>query len=51
VAFDARGPGNEAVYHTNVLMAIGAHFAVLCPDAIPDRVKRDLAPIIGKYIK
>lgn len=40
VSFDARGPGDQAIYHTNVLMAIGARFAVLCADAIPDRGQR-----------
>ena len=41
VSFDARGPGDQAIYHTNVLMAIGARFAVLCADAIPDRAQRE----------
>ena len=40
VSFDARGPGDQAIYHTNVLMAIGARFAVLCADAIPDHGQR-----------
>ncbi len=40
VSFDARGPEDQAIYHTNVMMAIGARFAVLCADAIPDRGQR-----------
>jgi len=40
VSFDARGPGGQAIYHTNVLLAIGEHFAVLCPEAIPDLQER-----------
>ncbi len=40
VTFDARGPGAQPVYHTNVLMAIGARFAVLCLEAIPDPEQR-----------
>ena len=40
VAFDARGPGDQAIYHTNVMMAIGRSFAVLCTDAIPGRSQR-----------
>ena len=40
VTFDAGGPGGVAVYHTNVLMAIGERFAVLCPAAIPDLDER-----------
>jgi hypothetical protein len=40
VGFDARGPAEQAIYHTNVMMAIGARFAVICADAIPDRGER-----------
>lgn len=40
VSFDAEGPGGQAIYHTNVMMAIGERFAVLCPDAIPDPQQR-----------
>ncbi len=36
-AFDARG---MPVYHTNVLMAVGSGFAVLCAQAIADPVRR-----------
>ncbi len=34
VTFDTRDPGGGAVYHTNVLMAVGERFAVLCGEAI-----------------
>jgi len=40
VAFDARGPGGRPAYHTNVLMAIGERFAILCSEAIPDPATR-----------
>ncbi|MDH4260247.1 MAG: arginine deiminase-related protein [Gammaproteobacteria bacterium] len=40
VSFNARGPGGQAIYHTNVLMAIGERFALMCPDAIPDPAER-----------
>lgn len=40
VSFDARGPDDQAIYHTNVMLAIGARFAVLCADAIPDPGQR-----------
>ena len=40
VSFDARGPGGQAIYHTNVMMAIGERFALLCPEAIPDPEER-----------
>jgi hypothetical protein len=34
VAFDAQGPDGRPAYHTNVLMAIGEGFAVVCADSI-----------------
>ena len=34
VAFDANGPDGRPAYHTNVLMAIGQDFAVVCADSI-----------------
>jgi hypothetical protein len=37
-AFDAAG---LPPYHTNVLMCVGAHFAVLCTGAILDEARRD----------
>ena len=40
VSFDAQGPGGQAIYHTNVMMAIGEGFAVVCADAIPDPARR-----------
>lgn len=40
VAFDAVGPDGLSAYHTNVLMAIGEGFAVVCADAIPDPEER-----------
>jgi hypothetical protein len=40
VAFDALGPDARPAYHTNVLMAIGERFAVLCAAAIPDAARR-----------
>lgn len=40
VTFDAAGPGGLPVYHTNVLMALGGAFAVLCTEALPDAAQR-----------
>jgi hypothetical protein len=40
LAFDALGPDGRPAYHTNVLMAIGERFAVLCSAAIPDAGER-----------
>jgi hypothetical protein len=48
VAFDAVGPDGRPAYHTNVVMAIGEGFALVCAEAIADarqrtRVLRELA--------
>jgi hypothetical protein len=40
VAFDALGPDGIPAYHTNVLMALGERFAVVCAAAIPDSQER-----------
>lgn len=40
VSFDAQGPAALPVYHTNVLMALGREFAVLCTEALPDAAQR-----------
>ncbi len=40
VTFDAFDPRGIPVYHTNVLMAVGSGFAVLCGEAISDRAHR-----------
>ena len=38
--FEAFDGGARPVYHTNVLMAVGARFAVLCSEVIADRTQR-----------
>jgi hypothetical protein len=40
VVFDALGPGGAPAYHTNVVMAIGEGFALVCAAAIPDARQR-----------
>jgi hypothetical protein len=40
VTFEAFEPATAAIYHTNVLMAIGARFAVVCAEAIGHPVHR-----------
>jgi hypothetical protein len=40
VAFEALGPGGRPAYHTNVLLAIGEGFAVVCGDSIADPAHR-----------
>jgi hypothetical protein len=41
VAFDAEGPDGRPAYHTNVLMAIGEGFAVVCAEAITGAGQRE----------
>lgn len=41
LAFAATDEGGVPLYHTNVLMCIGADFAVLCAEAIPNAGQRD----------
>lgn len=46
VSFGARGPAGEPLYHTNVLMAIGEGFSVVCAEAIADAAER--AAVLGE---
>lgn len=39
-AFDATDDAGRPVYHTNVMLAIGTGFAVVCADAVADEVQR-----------
>jgi len=41
IAFDATGAADEPAYHTNVLMAIGEGFAVICAEAVTDDGERE----------
>jgi hypothetical protein len=41
VTFEGRDSTNEPVYHTNVVMAIGTRFAVVCGEAIVESTRRD----------
>ena len=40
IAFDALGPDGRPAYHTNVLMAIGEGFAVVCAESIAENGPR-----------
>jgi hypothetical protein len=40
VTFEALGPRGMPVYHTNVMLALGPGFAVLCAEAIPKAAQR-----------
>ncbi|UBM59156.1 amidinotransferase [Marinilongibacter aquaticus] len=41
VVFNAVDRNGQAIYHTNVLMAIGRTFALVCLDAIPDKAEKE----------
>ncbi len=41
VTFEAESAAARPIYHTNVVMAIGSRFAVVCDEAITQRVHRD----------
>jgi hypothetical protein len=40
MTFDAADSGGRAIYHTNVLMAIGSGFAVVCGESIANTAQR-----------
>lgn len=40
VRFDAVDGGGAAIYHTNVVMAVGERFAVVCSGCVPDAAQR-----------
>ena len=44
LVFDARAPDGSAPYHTNVMLAIGTHWAIVCTQAI---VPADRARVLG----
>jgi hypothetical protein len=46
MTFDALGAGGAAIYHTNVLMAIGTGFAVVCSESIVNDAHR--AAVLSK---
>lgn len=41
IAFSARNNNGIAIYHTNVMMSIANEYAVICLDAITDRIERE----------
>ncbi|CAH0530354.1 arginine deiminase-related protein [Vibrio hippocampi] len=48
VSFQTQLPSNQPVYHTNVMMAVGERFAVICLEAIPDYERRFVAKSLAK---
>lgn len=41
-AFQTVGNNRELVYHTNVMMSVGEHFAIICSDMIEDKKERKM---------
>ncbi len=41
VAFDAVDETGKAIYHTNVMMAVGHKYVVICLDSVPDGEAKD----------
>ena len=41
IAFTARDKNDKDIYHTNVMMAIGEAYALICLDSITDRAERE----------
>lgn len=41
VIFDAVDEQGQAIYHTNVMMALGVDFAVVCLESVPDTAQRE----------
>ncbi len=42
VPFTAVDGDGKAIYHTNVMMALGIDFVVICLDAVPDKTEQQL---------
>ena len=47
VSFTAVDQNDQLIYHTNVMMALGSSFVVICLDSIKDNNERDL--LISKF--
>lgn len=48
VSFQTRLPSGSPIYHTNVMMAIGEHFCVICDAAIPEYERRFVLKSLAK---
>jgi len=42
ITFESHDKNDKLIYHTNVMMSVGADFAVVCSDSIKDKQKRAL---------
>lgn len=41
VSFTAVDPGNQPIYHTNVMMCVADQYAVICLDSISDKTEKE----------
>ncbi|ENM5749454.1 amidinotransferase [Vibrio mimicus] len=48
VSFQTRLPSGSPIYHTNVMMAIGERFCVICDEAIPEYERRFVVKSLAK---
>ncbi|GIA31817.1 hypothetical protein VCSRO38_0828 [Vibrio cholerae] len=48
VSFQTRLPSGSPIYHTNVMMAIGEHFCVICDETIPEYERRFVVKSLAK---
>ncbi|AMG01783.1 citrulline utilization hydrolase CtlX [Vibrio mimicus] len=48
VSFQTRLPSGSPIYHTNVMMAIGERFCVICDEAIPEYERRFVMKSLAK---
>ncbi|AIS58046.1 amidinotransferase [Vibrio coralliilyticus] len=48
VSFQTALPSGKPIYHTNVMMAIGEHFCVICDEVIPEFERRFVLKSLAK---
>ncbi|MBU2895835.1 arginine deiminase-related protein [Vibrio hepatarius] len=48
VSFQTALPSGKPIYHTNVMMAIGEHFCVICDEVIPEFERRFVTKSLAK---
>ncbi len=49
VSFQTQLPSGKPIYHTNVMMAIGEHFCVICDEVIPEFERRYVLKSLAKH--
>lgn len=48
MAFHSQLPSGQPIYHTNVMMSVGEHFCVICPEVIPASERRFVLKSLAK---